>query len=249
MQTQNENRMIRRLKLPFNPFVDNLGKLSRKSFYTSYFLAYMAVLSMLMFGFYVFEYWEEDYFQIGTRVQHDILIVLGYVIFNFLDGEIFGFINVLLEYLGIDFQLSFKALISMFFDVKYDYNNFKLNTEGWIMFGMAGIISFFFYVFIFYQYKVQIALSSISIHDLYVPKILLWQYYKRNKNEYFYTKRLLGLRKASMTQETKDNIKEIFFNNVDDLENKDVKMETKTALWGWYPYFQISLIEKKKRGR
>lgn len=235
-----QHRTLRVTKV--NRFLLNDGRFISLNFIIVFILTLQTILSLIMFIDYKFySYTEKDIFETLNQVGGDIFILNRFLLLDYIDNLIIRTIN---SYLS-DFK-DFTLQIPYFKDY-INYNNFELDITRYIYISISLIITLLCFSLIILQIRDQKKFRTLGLFSIYSPFILI--FFSHISKEFFYFKRINGIKRDSMNEEKKRSFIEIFFNKSEKFINNDIslldlKIETKTTLFGFYNYYRLSLTNK-----
>lgn len=225
-----------------NRFLLNDGRFISFNFIIVFILTLETFLTLIMCLDYKFySYPEKNIFEILNQVGGDIFILNRYFLMEYIDNLIIRTIN---SYLS-DFK-NFSLSIPYFSDY-INYKNFELDITRYIYIAISFILTFFCFSLIILQIRDQKKFRTLGLFSIYSPFFLIL--FSHIQKEYFYFKRVEGIKRDTMNDEKKRSFIEIFFHNSKKFKNNDInfldlKIETKTAFLGFYNYYKLSLIDK-----
>jgi len=226
----NPSRMVRVVKI--NPYLNNMAGFSWSIYFTSIIVLATTIFSSLLFLIYFLD--SFDYLQALNEVETALMVIAQYFITNSL-GVLNNF-NYLNDFIGADV---FKFNIAL--------KSPHISIQGWILIAISGIIAFIFHCMSLYQYYAQKIIKSSGYFNYYIPYALLHKFWNRKKNKKLYI-RILPLVKLEKINKNDFNmlIQNFFDIKISDIDNYEIKIESKRALW-WFDYqiLHLAVIEQK----
>lgn len=243
MEELEQIRTIRVKKI--NPFLLSNGIVLKGSFIIFFILTFQLILTIVLFLEYkLFTYPQKDFFELLNQIGGDIFIIQRFLILHYIDNLFIGTLNSWVS------DLTFiKIQIPYLYDF-INYKNFEISFEGYIELFISFFITLFLFSLTILQIRDQQKFSSIGLHSIYSPLVLivLSHYYK----DYIYFKRVVGIKSDNIDIQKKNSLIELFFNKSDlflnyKLDELDLKIETKQTLLGFYNYYKVSIYKKETK--
>ncbi|MCR1815868.1 hypothetical protein [Aliarcobacter butzleri] len=239
-------RTIRVTKI--NPFLLSNGIILKGSFIIFFILTFQFIFSLILFrDYYFYTYKEKDILETLNQVGGDIFIIQRFFILHYIDNLIIRTFN---SYIS---DLKDISVIIPYFHEYINYNKFNLTFIRYLEMFLSFILTFLVFLLTIIQIRDQQKFMTIGLQSIYSPLILI--VFSHFDKEHFYFKRVRGIK--SDTNFSKDKLEsfiELFFNKSDlylnnNLQDLELKIETKSYIFGFYNFYKVSIVKKSKKSK
>ena len=234
MQNASNARVTRKINI--NPFVDNFGTINFSIFLTTLVFFALFYFNILVVLNEIYESKELDYFVIGTNVQIVNIKIVRYIVENMANG-----LNAFNELSYLNNFLPFKIFPN---NINFPDCEIKLTWAMYFCLILSFLFAFVHNILYIYQSQAQNILSSCDLKTHYIPLYYLKSFFKRNKNNYFYIKKIKIMIVKNISKEHKEALINLAFNK--DFEEWDIKI-TNEIHFKIYHITKIELVKKEQK--
>jgi len=227
---QNPTRMIKVVLI--NPYLNNIADFNWTVYFTSIIFVATTIFSSLLFIIYFID--SLDYLKALSEVENSLIVIMKYFATNAM-----GFLN--------NFNHLNDLIGQKVFNFNIPIQSPHISLQGWLVITVSCVLAFIFHSMSLYQYYAQKIIKSSGFFNYYIPYVLLYKFWCREKNQKLYI-RILPLVKLEKINKTDFNmIIQNFFNiAIEEVVNYEIKVESKRILfWFDYQIFHLTPIAKK----
>jgi len=240
-----ETRSLRVAKI--NPFLQSNGIILKGNFILTFLVIFELILTLVLFVDYKFySYPNKDIFETLNQISGDIYIINRYFILHYIDNFIIATFNSYISDIR-DFSYTIP-----YFHEYIIYDNFEISFEGYIEIVGSLIITFILFLLTILQIRDQQRYRTVGLHSVYSPILLIVFSYLLK--DFLFLKRVIGIKRDMLSPDKKISVIELFFSKStlykeNEVENLDLKIETKQIFFGFYNFYRYSITKKSAKSK